>query len=185
MLKNVDDGNLEITFLRDGVEMSVTIEPWEKEVLKSQGLEPYQVLIGVTPEYQFDFLYMLVYPFQATADSVVKVVTVIGFLFGGSNQIGVNDLAGPVGIFNIVGSYAQAGLIALLGFVAFLSVNIGIMNLLPIPALDGGRILFISIEAITKKRIPRRIENIVNNVFFILLMVLFVYITFNDVLRLI
>lgn len=185
MLKNVDDGDLEITFLRDGVEMSVTIEPWEKEVLKSQGLEPYQVLIGVTPEYQFDFLYMLVYPFQATADSVVKVVTVIGFLFGGSNQIGVNDLAGPVGIFNIVGSYAQAGLIALLGFVAFLSVNIGIMNLLPIPALDGGRILFISIEAITKKRIPRRIENIVNNVFFILLMVLFVYITFNDVLRLI
>ncbi|MDY0316619.1 MAG: site-2 protease family protein, partial [Acholeplasmatales bacterium] len=63
-------------------------------------------------------------------------------------------------------------------------VNIGIMNLLPIPALDGGRILFISIEAISKKRIPRNVDNIVNNIFFILLMVLFVYITFNDVLRL-
>jgi regulator of sigma E protease len=89
-----------------------------------------------------------------------------------------------VGIFNIVGMYVQAGFIALLGFIAFLSVNIGIMNLLPIPALDGGRILFISIEAISKKRIPRNVDNIVNNIFFILLMVLFVYITFNDVLRL-
>ncbi len=177
-------GSLRVDFLREGEPKTEFIQVWEHKVLNSQGVQAYQVLIGVSPEYGFDFIHMITYPFTATGNSFMQVIQVLGLLFGGSEQIGVNDLSGPVGIFNIVGMYVQAGFIALLGFIAFLSVNIGIMNLLPIPALDGGRILFISIEAITKKRIPRNVDNIVNNIFFILLMVLFVYITFNDVLRL-
>lgn len=180
----LNGGSLRVDFLREGQPKTEFIQVWERKVLNSQGVEPYQVLIGVSPEYKFNFVHMLTYPFTAVGNSFMQVIQVLGLLFGGSEQIGVNDLSGPVGIFNIVGMYVQAGFIALLGFIAFLSVNIGIMNLLPIPALDGGKVLFISIEAITKKRIPRNVDNIVNNIFFILLMVLFVYITFNDILRL-
>ena len=109
---------------------------------------------------------------------------VVGFLFGGSKQIGVGDLSGPVGIFKIVGFYASGGILSLLAFIAFLSVNIGIINLLPIPALDGGRILFISIEAVTRRKIPRKVDAIVNNVFFVLLLLLLLFVTFKDIVRL-
>ena len=67
---------------------------------------------------------------------------------------------------------------------AYLSVNIGFINLLPLPALDGGRLVFIIYEAITKKKPSQKVENIVHTVGFLLLMALFVFITFNDVLRL-
>jgi regulator of sigma E protease len=75
------------------------------------------------------------------------------------------------------------GFIALLSFMAFLSVNVGVLNLLPIPALDGGRILFISIEGITRKKISRDAENLINNIFFFLLMALLIYVTINDIFR--
>jgi regulator of sigma E protease len=68
---------------------------------------------------------------------------------------------------------------------ALLSVNIGVMNLLPIPALDGGRIVFIIIEGITGKKVPKKVESIINLVFMGLLLILFVFITYNDILRLI
>lgn len=66
-----------------------------------------------------------------------------------------------------------------------LSVNIGVMNLLPIPALDGGRIMFLGYELVTRKKPSKKVENIINNVFFILLMILFVFVTYNDIVRLI
>lgn len=105
-------------------------------------------------------------------------------LFGGSSQVGVGDLSGPIGIFNIIGQVMSQGWIALLAFAAFLSVNVGVLNLLPIPALDGGRILFISIEGVTRRKISKNVENIINNIFFFLLMALLIYVTFNDILRL-
>jgi regulator of sigma E protease len=76
-------------------------------------------------------------------------------------------------------------LVALIGFTAFLSINIGLLNLLPIPALDGGRLVFLGIEAITRKPLNRRLENTINNVMFFILLGLFVFVTYNDILRLI
>ncbi len=179
-----DGGEATITYLREGEEETTKINVWEKQVLKSQGIEPFNVYIGISPTYKYNFVYSLKAPFVEMYNSFYQVSMVLKFLFGGSKQIGVKQLSGPVGIFNIVGQIARQGFLSLLTFVAFLSVNIGILNLLPIPALDGGRILFISIEGITRKRIPRKTENLVNNIFFLLLMLLFVYVTFNDILRL-
>lgn len=179
-----DGGEMTVKYLRDGLEETTVINVWEKQVLKSQGIVPYNLYIGISPSYKYNFLYSIKAPFVETYNSFYQVLMVLKFLFGGSKQIGVGQLSGPVGIFNIVGQIARQGFLSLLTFIAFLSVNIGVLNLLPIPALDGGRILFISIEGITRKRIPRKTENLVNNVFFILLMLLFVYVTFNDVLRL-
>ncbi len=182
--KKLDGGQAQITYLRQGVSKDVYITVWERQVLKSQGANAYDVLIGVTPNFKYDFLYSLTQPFKDVYNSFYQVLMVVGFLFGGSKQIGVGDLSGPVGIFNIVGMFARSGILSLLSFIAFLSVNIGIINLLPIPALDGGRILFISIEAVSRKRIPRKVDAIVNNVFFVLLLLLLLFVTFKDIVRL-
>ncbi len=180
-----DGGEMTVNYIRNEEAGTTVINVWEKQVLKSQGIDQYNVYIGISPTYKYNFLYSLKAPFIEMYNSFYQVIMVIKFLFGGSKQIGVGQLSGPIGIFNIVGQIARQGFLSLLTFIAFLSVNIGIMNLLPIPALDGGRILFISIEGITRKRIPRKTENLVNNIFFILLMLLFVYVTFNDILRLV
>ena len=98
-------------------------------------------------------------------------------------QVGVSNLSGFVGIFDMLGGYISQGVVAILLFAALISVNIGVMNLLPIPALDGGRILFLIIEGITRKPVNRKVETIINNVVFILLMIFMVYVTFNDIMR--
>ena len=77
------------------------------------------------------------------------------------------------------------GFIYLVQFVALLSVNLGILNLLPIPALDGGRIVFIGYEAITKKKPNQKVENWLHTIVFFLLISLMVYVTYHDILRLI
>ena len=97
--------------------------------------------------------------------------------------VGVSNLSGVVGIFGQVKSYVNKGILPLLAFAAMLSVNIGIVNLLPIPALDGGKILFVIIEAITRKRIPKKAENSINLVFMGLLLILMLYVTINDIMR--
>ena len=90
-------------------------------------------------------------------------------------------------VFMNVGTQAATvgeGLSNVFGLVAFIAVNLAVMNLLPIPALDGGRLLFILIELVTGKRVPEKFEGLVHLIGFILLMALMVFVLFNDVLRL-
>ena len=77
----------------------------------------------------------------------------------------------------------QTGILPILAFTAMLSVNIGIMNLLPIPALDGGRIIFLLYELITRRKPNKNFENILTIIFFVLLMLLFIFVTYNDIMR--
>ena len=72
-----------------------------------------------------------------------------------------------------------------MAFAAMLSVNIGVMNLLPIPALDGGRIVFLAYEGITKKKVNQKFENTLTLIMYVLLLALFIYITYNDIVRII
>ena len=106
----------------------------------------------------------------------------VGYLFTG--KISLSQLSGPVGIYSVVGQQRSAGIANLLYLMAFLSINVGFINLLPIPAFDGGHILFIIIEKIKGSPIKPELENKIHAVFLILLMLLMVVITFNDVLRL-
>ncbi|HKL61598.1 MAG TPA: RIP metalloprotease RseP [Acholeplasma sp.] len=182
--KGYEGGEATFSVLRDGENIEITYDVWEQSVLDSQDINKYQSVIGISPNTQFDFLYSISQGFTQIGKSVSQIIKVLGLLFGGSNQIGLNDMSGPVGIFNIVGSYASQGFIALLFFIGFLSINIGVMNLLPIPALDGGRLVFLLFELVTRKPINKKVENTINNVMFILLMALFIYITFFDIGRL-
>ena len=99
-----------------------------------------------------------------------------------SNKITIIG-AGQVGS-TVVGESAQAGFINLVYLTGFISLNVGFMNLLPIPALDGGRLLFLIIEKIKGSKVDPKVENIIHSVGFGLLMLLMVVITFNDILRL-
>jgi len=103
-------------------------------------------------------------------------------LFHGHNM--ADQVAGPVGIAVLTGQISSLGFIYLLQFVALLSLNLAFINILPLPALDGGRLLFIAIEKITGHRTKAQIEALVHNIGFILLLSLIVLITFQDVGRL-
>lgn len=95
------------------------------------------------------------------------------------------DLAGPVGITKLVGEAAQVGTVFLLSFTAFLSINLGILNLLPIPALDGSRIVFALVELIRKKPMEPDKEGFIHWLGFIFLMLLIIIVTYNDIVKLI
>ncbi|MEY2640841.1 MAG: hypothetical protein RL150_234 [Candidatus Parcubacteria bacterium] len=95
-----------------------------------------------------------------------------------------DQVAGPVGIVGLVGDASQFGFIYLLGFTAFISINLAVLNLIPFPALDGGRLLFVLIEGITRRPIKPVVANTVNAVGFALLILLMVVITVSDVVKL-
>ena len=90
------------------------------------------------------------------------------------------DVSGPVGIAVITGKVARMGLIYLIQFTAILSINLAILNALPFPALDGGRLLFLAIEKLRGRPISQRIENLIHNTGFMLLMLFVLVITFRD-----
>jgi regulator of sigma E protease len=95
------------------------------------------------------------------------------------------DVAGPVGIAGIVGSVAQMGITYLLMITAVISINLGVVNLIPFPALDGGRVLMVIFEGISRRRISPKIANTINAVGFVLLMILMVAVTYKDIAKLI
>jgi len=94
------------------------------------------------------------------------------------------DIAGPVGIFQITGQVAKSGILAVFQFLGILSVNLAIVNVLPLPALDGGRLIFLGYELLTKKRMNARLEVLINNIGMAILLALMLMITVNDILRL-
>ena len=110
------------------------------------------------------------------------MVLIIRYLITGT--LGLDSLAGPVGIFTVVGETAKMGFLNLIYLIGYLSINVGFINILPIPAFDGGRLLFLIIEKITGKPVDPKIENTIHAIGMLLLMALMIFITFNDILRL-
>ncbi len=96
----------------------------------------------------------------------------------------VRSLAGPIFIAKMAGESARSGLSALLGFMAFLSLNLGILNLLPIPALDGGHLGYLAVEGIIRKPLPIKLKLVIQQVGMVLLLGLMVYVIYSDILRL-
>lgn len=116
-------------------------------------------------------------------DTVVLMKNGISAWFVG-NTHPLDEISGPVGIAQVTGEVAGLGVIPLLTFAAVLSLNLAIMNVLPIPALDGGRLFFIAIEVIRRgRRIPPHKEALAHATGFALLMIMFVAVTYNDILR--
>ncbi|MEI6191299.1 MAG: RIP metalloprotease RseP [bacterium] len=94
-----------------------------------------------------------------------------------------SQVSGPVGIVGLVGDAAHFGLAYFLGFIAFISLNLAVINLIPFPALDGGRVLFVIIEAIIRRPIKAKITNTLNTVGFFILISLMLIITYRDIMK--
>ncbi len=166
-------------------EREITITPYSEALFeKTQNIGIVGIAMGVSPVNKFSFGKSFLYAGEQMGASVVTMVNTLGMLFA-SKEVGVGDLSGPIGIFSMTSNAAKQGFGSLLYWVGFLSVNVGLMNLLPIPALDGGRLVFLGYEAITKKRVSEKVETALISVTFILLMALMVYVSFNDILRLV
>ena len=93
------------------------------------------------------------------------------------------EVSGPIGIATMAGQAARQGIWAFLSFLALINLNLGLINLFPFPALDGGRLVFILGEMITRKRLPERIENYIHFAGFVLLITLILFITWKDISR--
>ena len=111
-----------------------------------------------------------------------QIFITIKELFTGG--VSVKQLSGPVGIYSAVDQTRTAGFYSVLNLIALLSLNVGIMNLLPFPAFDGGRIVFLIIEKIKGKPVKAETENLIHNIGFFILLGLIIYVTINDIIRL-
>lgn len=172
-----------LVYEREGVLHTLEFVAYGEEVLSSQGATLFASRIGISGSNRFDFFASFGLAGSSFLGAAGSIFKTLGLLFT-SKQIGVGDLQGFIGIFTMTSTAAEAGWATLLNWIGFLSVNLGIINLLPIPALDGGRIVFIAYEAITKRKPNQKVENVLHTVVFFLLMGLLVFVTYNDILRL-
>ena len=156
-----------------------SVQPKKKKV---DGQTTYQYGIGMQQEVQHGFLAAIQFTYKKIISIFKQMAVTVGYLFTGG--ISISQLSGPVGIFSIVGDQSSAGIMNIIYLVAFLSINVGFINLLPIPAFDGGHILFIIIEKIKGSPVNPETENKIHTIGLFLLMLLMVVITFNDILRL-
>lgn len=177
-------GAIDITYLRGGKEHTVTITPKPEEKQKYYGFGmsgTKNSKAGILDSIQYG-IYEVKYWICTTIDSLKMLVT---------GKIGLDQLSGPVGIVDVVDdayretkSYGGFFVLAQFLYIGILiSANLGVMNLLPLPALDGGRLVFLFIEAIRGKRIPPEKEGYVHMVGIALLMVLMVFVMYNDIRR--
>lgn len=163
---------LDVTISEKGSDKQVTVTPEE-----NQG----RYLLGVQPGIKSDFLSMFVGGFTTAADSALRILSDLKNLIF---QPDLNKLGGPVAIFKASSDAAKNGIENVLYFLAVISINIGIFNLIPIPALDGGKIVLNILEAIRRKPLKQEIETYVTLAGVVIMVVLMIAVTWNDIMRL-
>ena len=188
-VSSIDDISLYITLAKKDKPIKFTVEK------KNGNKETYQVkprkekienqttyVIGITMEgkKQSGFLAAIKYSFSKTRSIFKQMYVVIENLITGG--LSINSLSGPVGIYNIVSEQSKTGLANMLYLIAYLSINVGVINLIPLPAFDGGRILFLIIEKIKGSPVKASTENLIHTIGFILLMLLMVFVTLHDII---
>ena len=172
--------DIKLEVMRDGEKKTVTLTP---KKVKQDGEDVYKYGFVITDEVETGFFASLKYAFSKTFSLIHQMILIIAYLVTGN--LNLTALAGPVGIFGIVGTAASFGIWSILSLTALLSVNVGFINLLPIPAFDGGRLIFIIIEKIKGRPVDPKLENTIHSIGFFLLMALMILITYNDIIRLI
>ncbi|MBM7579892.1 RIP metalloprotease RseP [Jeotgalibacillus terrae] len=173
---------LTIDVVRDGQPLTFEVTP-RAEVYENGDEEVTQGIMGVYNDLieSPSIFQSIAYGAERTYEFTVLIFNLLGQLVTG--QFSIDALAGPVGIYKNTEAVAAAGVYQLMQWGAVLSINLGIMNLLPLPALDGGRLLFFGVEALRGKPIDRQKEGMVHFVGFALLMLLMIVVTWNDIQR--
>lgn len=174
MINGSKEQELSITLLREGVEKQFRVTP----VINR---ETNQAIIGITPASEKS----LIKSFTTSIDRMFFIMggmmEFLANLFGG--KASTEDVVGPVGIIHLVGEAAKTSIYNVMSLAALISINLGIVNLIPIPALDGGRLLFLLFEGISGRPIDPEKEGFIHLVGFVLLMVLMLFIAYKDIIR--
>jgi regulator of sigma E protease len=180
------DPNEVVNFLlvREGESLETEVAPSYLEEIDGMGVGVAIVQTGtlrypwyVTPVKGVESTFFYTKEILVAFGDIVQ-----GWVGGGeSEQI---ELAGPIGIAVITGEVVEQGIVSLLQFAAILSINLAIINVFPFPALDGGRILFVIIEAVRRKPVDAKIETVVHNIGFLILIGLILLVTYQDILNL-
>lgn len=170
------DNPADITFLRDGEKFTKTITPLFSE-------SENRILYGFSASVEDkSFVGVIKYSFYQSLFVIKVVVNSFVDLIKGS--VPASDISGPVGIVGEIGNAAKNGIFSLMNLAALISLNLGVVNLLPLPALDGGRLLFIIIEFIRRKPVPPEKEAMVHGLGFFMLLLFMLFVTFMDISKL-
>lgn len=162
----------------DGTKDTYTITP---KKIEEDGEVTYKYGFGMGTKSEKGFLSAVIYGFRKTKDLLQQMILMIFYLITG--KLGFSSLSGPIGIYNVVGASAKAGFINIVFLTGYLSTNVGFINFLPVPAFDGGRILFLIIEKIKGSPVNPKLENTIHSIGFALLMLLMLVVTWNDIVR--
>ena len=175
---NSEGNSYTMNIVRDDKKLSVDVFPEFNE-------ETQRYTIGISSaifEPTSDIPTAISHGYELSVDTIRTVFTSLKMLVTG--QASINDLSGPIGIVDITQKVADSsGLAGLINLTALLSINLAIFNLLPIPALDGGRILLIAIESITRKKLNPSLESKIIGISFLLLIGLIIVVSFNDIIK--
>lgn len=178
------DEPLDIVVERNGEEVAVQVLPSYIEEIDREGVG---VALVTTGTIRYPWYLAPVKGVITGAGMTVQVVVAFGQLIGGLFTPDSNvaaQLSGPVGIAVLTGQVAKLGLAHLVQFAAMLSINLAVLNVLPFPALDGGRLIFLLLEAIRRRPVSQRIEQAVHAGGFLLLILLVIVVTFKDIVNL-
>ncbi len=164
----------DIIVIRNGSELSIRSDMiYDEETGRNK--------IGIMPQIRHNIIDATIDGVKNTGQMTVMMYDIIKKLFTG--EVSTKELSGPVGIVYAVNDTAKAGVIYVVYLSALLSLNLAIMNMLPFPALDGGRLLFLLIRKITGKRVTDEMEGKIHFIGIVLLMMLMVYVTWNDIVK--
>ena len=165
---------------KNGNKKEIIVTP--DEVKADDGSTSYVFGIGKNTEKDRGFVASFQYACTKTISLFKIMIETVKSLFTGG--VSINDLSGPVGIYSIVGEQSEGGLENLLYLLAYLSINVGVINLIPFPAFDGGHILFLIIEKIIRRPVPEKVEGTITGIGFLLLILLMIYVTGHDIINL-
>lgn len=182
IISETKDSTVSVVVVRNGEELTFNVTP---ELVETEAYNTGFVSYGI--RQKTSALGVVKYSFHEVTYVIKAVIKSLGMMFTG--QTSVNDLMGPVGTVSTISSVMEESkvdgtyyvILNLINFAMMISANLGVMNLVPIPALDGGRLLFLLIEAVRGKPVKKEHEGMVHFVGMVLLMVLMVYVLFKDI----
>ena len=190
-VRTTDELSLELQIIKKGKGVTFTVEHLNGDI-ENIYVEPTLVNVDGTDTYKYGMMFdttvkhgiieSIKYSFVKTGSLINQMCHIIKYLVTG--KLSASNLAGPVGIFSIVDQTAKTGFVNVIFLIAYLCINVGFINIIPLPAFDGGRLLFLIIEKIKGSKVNPKIENTIHNIGFGLLMILMIFVTYNDILRL-
>ena len=174
------DGIVDFTVLRDGERLELVGVDMEMETLEdgTKTIHPGFYVASAPKTLSGGVKYTALWMLSTVRQVWLSLLNLV------TGNFSLAELSGPVGVSAVIGQASSQGMVPLLTLVGFITVNIGVFNLLPLPALDGGRLLFLLIELVIRRPVNPKYEGIIHTAGFLLLMGLMLVVTFNDLARL-